>query len=81
VLQVDIDDFYDSGVDDVILKPLSTDKFLFSWKKARDASKYFNNANFRGRRPLQDDRSSKNRAHPLSGKDISSSRQEKSNHK
>ena len=34
VLRADIEDYFCSGVDDVILKPLSIDKFLFSLDKA-----------------------------------------------
>ena len=47
VLQADIDDYFQSGVDDVILKPLSTEKFEYSYKAATVKRKYFNNANFR----------------------------------
>ena len=41
VLQADIDHFFESGVDDIILKPLTTDKFVFCLKNAKVKRKYF----------------------------------------
>ena len=48
VLQADIDHFFESGVDDIILKPLTTDKFVFCLKNAKVKRKYFKSShNFR----------------------------------
>ena len=45
VLQADIDNFFESGVDDIILKPLTTDKFIFCLKNAKIKRKYFKTSN------------------------------------
>jgi CheY-like chemotaxis protein len=50
VLQADIDDFFDSGVDDIILKPLTTAKFEFSFNNTRLRKKYFKTPNMRASR-------------------------------